>query len=141
MKKFRGFRLGKKLSFFWNSCNRYHRLNPDRRPPTLGQKIINWLCRRSNVASAPPKGHLAVYVGREGVDPLLYRVVLPIIFFNHPLFGELLKRAQEEFGYGRSGGIVIPCTISDFEVVRRRVAAAAGVRCRHCGKAEPWILS
>lgn len=91
-----------------------------------------------NLPKAPPRGHLAVYVGREGVDPL-YRVMVPVVFFNHPLFGELLKSAQEEFGFRRSGGIVIPCPISDFESVRRRVAAAAGVRCRHSGKAEPRV--
>ena len=74
------------------TCNGYDRLIPGRRRPTLRRKIINWLCRQRNVASAPPKGHLAVYVCREGVDPLLYRVVLPIIFFNHPLIRGASRR-------------------------------------------------
>uniref|UniRef100_A0A1D1YNV3 Auxin-induced protein X10A n=1 Tax=Anthurium amnicola TaxID=1678845 RepID=A0A1D1YNV3_9ARAE len=78
----------------------------------------------------PPKGHLVVYVGRKDVDPV-YRALVPVIYFNHPLFGALLREAEEEFGFHHPGGITIPCPISDFETVRTRVAAAAGVTCRH----------
>lgn len=73
----------------------------------------------------PPKGHLAVYVGRKGVEPPR-RVLVPVVYFNHPLFGQLLREAEEEFGYHHPGGITIPCPVADFESVRRRVAAAAG---------------
>ncbi|CAA7399763.1 unnamed protein product [Spirodela intermedia] len=185
MKKYRGFRLGRRLAFIWRSLHQppskhrgYLRLSSDgpthrKRDPTkemeeknaVAARIAHWgrclaqrLCQRRhrllgnqadgdekeeilrhrNVPKPPPRGHLAVYVGREGVDPL-YRVMVPVVFFNHPLFGELLKSAQEEFGFCRSGGIVIPCPISDFESVRRRVAAAAGVRYRHSGNAEPGV--
>lgn len=81
----------------------------------------------------PPKGHLPVYVGRKDVDPPR-RVLVPVIYFNHPLFGELLRGAEEEFDFRHPGGITIPCPISDFESVRTRVAAASGVRCRHRGR-------
>ena len=30
------------------------------------------------------KGHLAVYVGQKDGD--FYRVLVPVIYFNHPLF-------------------------------------------------------
>ncbi|MQL81304.1 hypothetical protein Taro_013766 [Colocasia esculenta] len=91
--------------------------------------------RQQGVARAkpPPKGHLVVYVGRKGVDPL-YRVPVPVVYFNHPLFGELLRQAEREFGFHQPGGITIPCPLSDFESVRTRVAADAGVSCRHRGQ-------
>ncbi|KAB5526961.1 hypothetical protein DKX38_020808 [Salix brachista] len=40
-----------------------------------------------------PKGHLAIYVGQEDGD--FHRVLVPVIYFNHPLFGELLREAEE----------------------------------------------
>ncbi|RWW25854.1 hypothetical protein GW17_00009781 [Ensete ventricosum] len=68
----------------------------------------------------PPKGHLAVYVG--GGQPRRY--VVPVIYFNHPLFGELLRESEEEFGFHHPGGITIPCPAAKFERVRTRIAAA-----------------
>lgn len=69
----------------------------------------------------PPKGHLAVYVGgrREGDPPQRYLV--PVIYFNHPLFGELLREAEAEFGFQHPGGITIPCPVSRFERVKTRI--------------------
>ncbi|CAM8910977.1 hypothetical protein QQ045_032710 [Rhodiola kirilowii] len=66
-----------------------------------------------------PKGFLAVYVGRESGDES--RVLVPVIYFNHPLFGELLKEAEDEFGYEHPGGIKLPCRISEFEKVQTTI--------------------
>lgn len=130
-----------------------HPLNP-RRPfnkITLASKFFNWgkqlkqllrsskdesytplmSCGPGNDYKAPPKGHLAVYVAgdeKEGSSPR--RFVVPIVYFNHPLFGELLKEAEQEFGYGHPGGITIPCPVSKFETVQTRIAAGAGRICR-----------
>ncbi|CAL9208034.1 unnamed protein product [Musa hybrid cultivar] len=73
----------------------------------------------------PPKGHLAVYVGGGrkdvgGQPPRRYFV--PVIYFNHPLFAELLREAEEEFGFHHPGGITIPCPAAEFERVRKRIA-------------------
>lgn len=68
-----------------------------------------------------PKGHMAVYVGQKDGD--FSRVLVPVIYFNHPLFGQLLKEAEEEYGFNHPGGITIPCRISEFERVKTRVAA------------------
>ncbi|XP_014492540.1 auxin-responsive protein SAUR36-like [Vigna radiata var. radiata] len=70
-----------------------------------------------------PKGHLAVYVGQK--DGELHRVLLPVIYFNHPLFGELLKEAEEEFGFHHDGGITIPCRFTEFERVKTRIASGS----------------
>ncbi|KAL6007917.1 hypothetical protein ACLOJK_033422 [Asimina triloba] len=73
-----------------------------------------------------PKGHLAVYVGQKDNDT--HRYLVPVIYCNHPLFGQLLREAEEEFGFQHPGGIVIPCPASEFEKVRTRIAA--GQSCR-----------
>ncbi|GMJ06131.1 SMALL AUXIN UPREGULATED RNA 34 [Hibiscus trionum] len=67
-----------------------------------------------------PKGHLAVYVGES--EGNTRRVVVPVIYFNHPLFGELLKEAERVYGFNQSGGITLPCGISEFEKVKMRIA-------------------
>ncbi|XVF00956.1 hypothetical protein REPUB_Repub04eG0046900 [Reevesia pubescens] len=53
-----------------------------------------------------PKGHIAVYVG----ETQRKRFVVPISVVNHPSFKDLLKRAEEEFGFNHPmGGLTIPC--------------------------------
>ncbi|URD78522.1 Auxin responsive protein [Musa troglodytarum] len=93
-----------------------HRLG--HRPPLPGEEE-DW--------RPPPKGHLAVYVGGGrkdvgGQPPRRY--VVPVIYFNHPSFAELLREAEEEFGFHHAGGITIPCPAAEFERVRKRVASA-----------------
>lgn len=66
-----------------------------------------------------PKGHLAVYVGQKDGD--YRRVLVPVIYINHPLFTELLRDAEEEYGFNHPGGITIPCRISEFERVQTRI--------------------
>ncbi|KAK4338291.1 hypothetical protein RND71_042778 [Anisodus tanguticus] len=73
---------------------------------------------------AVPKGHLAVYVGEKKDDTC--RIVVPVMFFNHPLFAELLREAEMVYGYNHSGGIQIPCRVSEFENVKSRIAATGG---------------
>uniref|UniRef100_A0A0D9W7L9 Uncharacterized protein n=1 Tax=Leersia perrieri TaxID=77586 RepID=A0A0D9W7L9_9ORYZ len=70
-----------------------------------------------------PKGQVAVYVG-GGAPGESMRYVVPVVYFNHPMFGELLREAEEEFGFQHPGGITIPCAVSRFE--RAAAVAAAG---------------
>uniref|UniRef100_A0A6N2MSI4 Auxin-responsive protein n=1 Tax=Salix viminalis TaxID=40686 RepID=A0A6N2MSI4_SALVM len=70
-----------------------------------------------------PKGHLAIYVGQEDGD--FHRVLVPVIYFNHPLFGELLREAEEVYGFNQQGGITIPCRFSEFERVQTRIQAGS----------------
>ncbi|GER26377.1 SAUR-like auxin-responsive protein family [Striga asiatica] len=66
-----------------------------------------------------PKGHMAVYVGQKDVD--FQRILVPVAYFNHPLFGELLRESENEFGFDQPGGLTIPCRISEFERVQTRI--------------------
>ncbi|KAL1190867.1 Auxin-responsive protein SAUR36 [Cardamine amara subsp. amara] len=68
-----------------------------------------------------PRGHLVVHVGESDGDTR--RVVVPVIYFNHPLFGELLEQAERVHGFDQPGRIIIPCRVSDFEKVQMRIAA------------------
>lgn len=143
----RGFKLGKKLVQLWRRPPGYTRLvhsDQNRRrcsSKTMGAAICDWGRRlRSRLlrcsvpttaaeypkveAAAVPKGHLAVYVGRKECGGG-NRHLVPVIYFNHPLFGELLRDAEEEFGFQHPGGITIPCPEAEFECVRMKIAAAA----------------
>ncbi|XVF51675.1 hypothetical protein PTKIN_Ptkin04bG0203600 [Pterospermum kingtungense] len=153
MKKIRGFKLGRKLVkvFKWiipprrrllgsqtRSCNPLSRLfsfarflrrgtkglcssKPDPGYIQLGEKGV----KRVGV----PEGHLAVYVGES--EGNTRRVVVPVIYFNHPLFGELLKESERVYGFNHSGGITLPCGISEFEKVKMRIADWDHCRRKH----------
>ncbi|XP_029126573.1 auxin-responsive protein SAUR32 [Cajanus cajan] len=62
-----------------------------------------------------PKGCLAIKVG-EGEEQ--ERFVVPVMYFNHPLFMQLLKEAEEEYGFDQKGTITIPCHVRHFRNVR-----------------------
>lgn len=62
-----------------------------------------------------PKGHLAVYVG-ENVQK--NRFVVPVSYLNHPLFQDLLRSSEEEYGFDHPmGGLTIPCSEKAFKNV------------------------
>jgi SAUR family protein len=63
-----------------------------------------------------PKGQVAVYVGGAAPGESM-RYVVPVVYFNHPVFGELLKEAEQEFGFQHPNGITIPCPAMRFERV------------------------
>uniref|UniRef100_A0A5B7B153 Uncharacterized protein n=1 Tax=Davidia involucrata TaxID=16924 RepID=A0A5B7B153_DAVIN len=62
-----------------------------------------------------PKGCVAIMVG-EGEEQ--HRFVIPVIYINHPLFMELLKEAEEEYGFDQKGPINIPCHVEEFRYVQ-----------------------
>ncbi|GMN63354.1 hypothetical protein TIFTF001_032425 [Ficus carica] len=60
-----------------------------------------------------PKGYLAVYVGDDQTE--MKRFVIPISYLNQPSFQELLKQAEEEFGFNHPmGALTIPCSEDTF---------------------------
>ncbi|KAJ4716673.1 Auxin-responsive protein [Melia azedarach] len=65
-----------------------------------------------------PKGFLAVYVGETQKK----RFVVPVSYLNHPLFQDLLSKAEEEFGFNHPmGGLTIPCGEDTFIDVTSRL--------------------
>ncbi|CAI9772492.1 unnamed protein product [Fraxinus pennsylvanica] len=150
MKKTSGFRLVKVFKRFTH--RRTRRRVTYQRPATgcatrAISKLYNWCCSLKNGAKglcfgkhnsgcirvgeepvepknpvSVPKGHLAVYVGDEKDDTC--RVLVPVMYFNHPLFGELLREAEKIYGFNHPGGIQIPCKKSEFENVQMKIASA-----------------
>ncbi|KAL7003673.1 Auxin-responsive protein saur32, partial [Sarracenia purpurea var. burkii] len=62
-----------------------------------------------------PKGCLAVTVG-QGEEQ--QRFIIPVIYINHPLFMQLLKEAEEEYGFDQKGPINIPCHVEEFRHIQ-----------------------
>ncbi|TMW92826.1 hypothetical protein EJD97_012515 [Solanum chilense] len=59
-----------------------------------------------------PSGSLAVYVGVDENERR--RFVIPTRFLNLPVFISLLDKAEEEFGYQPTGGLILPCEVELF---------------------------
>uniref|UniRef100_A0A7N0V5I6 Small auxin up regulated protein n=1 Tax=Kalanchoe fedtschenkoi TaxID=63787 RepID=A0A7N0V5I6_KALFE len=69
----------------------------------------------SRIPSDIPPGHVAVSVGAD-----FRRFIIPASYLNHPVFRQLLNRAEEEYGFGNSiGPLAIPCNESVFEEILR----------------------
>lgn len=85
-----------------------------------GSNIYNRMSDKTPV----PRGHLAVYFGEEEDD--VHRVLVPVIYINHPFFSDLLREAEKVYGFNHRGGIHVPCRISEFENVQTRISAAGG---------------
>uniref|UniRef100_A0A5B7B1M2 Uncharacterized protein n=1 Tax=Davidia involucrata TaxID=16924 RepID=A0A5B7B1M2_DAVIN len=62
-----------------------------------------------------PKGCVAIMVG-QGEEQ--QRFIIPVIYINHPLFMQLLKEAEEEYGFDQKGPINIPCHVEEFRYVQ-----------------------
>lgn len=72
--------------------------------------------RKGVITRDMPKGYLAIKVGVEGEEQ--EKIVLPVNYLNHPLFAQLLKEAEEEYGFAQEGAIVIPCKLQEFRYVQ-----------------------
>lgn len=145
-------RVSKWIFRRFRTRTRYRRLGASPEKNHLTTKLLSWgnklttkaksLCSKAGsgkfgylpIGSDPveqsgspvPKGHLAVYVGQK--DGEFRRVLVPVVYFNHPLFGELLKEAEKEYGFCHQGGITIPCRVTEFERVKTRIAAGSDTR-------------
>ncbi|KAH7514116.1 hypothetical protein FEM48_Zijuj11G0054800 [Ziziphus jujuba var. spinosa] len=160
MRKARGFKLGCKLVKIYKwvirhrrkpTRTRYQCLDPPGRESNPMSKFLTlarYLRRGAKELCFPksgyirvghdpvetkpvgiPKGHLAVYVGVSQDETQRYLV--PVIYFNHPLFGELLKEAEKVYGFNQPGRIIIPCGISEFEKVQTRIASGKNFKRCH----------
>ena len=74
-------------------------------------------------AVSVPAGHVAVCVGGSS-----RRFVVRAAHLNHPVFRELLRQAEEEYGFpsgasGACGPIALPCDEDRFRAVLRRVSS------------------
>jgi SAUR family protein len=81
-----------------------------------------------------PAGHVAVRV--EGI-----RFAVRLAHLSHPAFRELLRQAEEEYGFAStSGPLVLPCDVGCLRDVLRRVSQSSGSEeRRRPGDARPLL--
>ncbi|XP_006652965.2 uncharacterized protein LOC102699498 [Oryza brachyantha] len=73
---------------------------------------------------AVPAGHVAVTVEGGGPGEEARRFVVRVAHLNHPAFRELLRQAEEEYGFpSGSGPVALPCDEDHFRDVIRRVSS------------------
>ncbi|CAK7348654.1 unnamed protein product [Dovyalis caffra] len=85
-----------------------------------------------------PKGCLAIKVG-QGEEQ--QRFVVPVIYFNHPLFIQLLKEAEEEYGFDQKGTITIPCHVEEFRCVQGMIDREKSIHHHHhVGYLHVWLM-
>ncbi|KAG6711832.1 hypothetical protein I3843_05G067600 [Carya illinoinensis] len=92
---------------------------------TLSKKILSRSAltapRKVSTSSDVPRGFFAVYVGENQKR----RFVIPVSYLNQPLFEDLLRKAEDEFGFNHpTGGLTIPCRIDTFIDVTSRLGSS-----------------
>lgn len=75
----------------------------------------------TNPNSSIPIGSLAIYVGEERA-----RFIVPTSYLSHPLFKILLEKTYNEFGFGQTSGLVVPCSVNAFQEVVNAVECCNG---------------
>ncbi|KQJ93290.1 auxin-induced protein X15 [Brachypodium distachyon] len=78
----------------------------------------------SGGAADVPRGFFAVCVGEE-----MRRFVIPTEYLGHWAFEELLREAEEEFGFRHEGALRIPCDVEVFEGILRLVGRKKEATC------------
>ncbi|KAL2926179.1 Auxin-responsive protein SAUR21 [Bienertia sinuspersici] len=69
------------------------------------RQLLKFPSLHNNNQQGVPKGHFTVYVGENEK-----RYVVPLSYLSQPAFQELLRCAEEEFGFNHpTGGLTIPC--------------------------------
>ncbi|CAM0902208.1 unnamed protein product [Alopecurus aequalis] len=106
----------------------------------LRQTLRQWRSRAaSRAADVVPAGHVAVCVGGAS-----RRFVVPAAHLNHPVFRELLRQTEEEYGFPSSPGpVALPCCDVDrFLDALRRVSSDEERRhLRSFGCRAPVVIS
>ncbi|KAL6651873.1 hypothetical protein ACP70R_010798 [Stipagrostis hirtigluma subsp. patula] len=102
----------------------------------LRRTLRRWRSRAAEASSRPagkdapaavPAGHVAVSVeGGDGGSGGARRFVVRLAHLNHPAFRELLRQAEEEYGFpATSGPIALPCDEDHFLDVLHRVSSSS----------------
>ncbi|KAM0929908.1 hypothetical protein ACQ4PT_001277 [Festuca glaucescens] len=102
----------------------------------LRHAVRRWRARGSG-SEAVPAGHVAVCA--EGA-----RFVVRLANLGHPAFLELLRQAEEEYGFppGASGPVALPCDEDRLRDVVRRVSLSSTERSssrRRRGDSRPLL--
>ncbi|XP_062185316.1 uncharacterized protein LOC133888934 [Phragmites australis] len=95
--------------------------------------------RSSNNEAPVPAGHVAVSVEAGSGSR---RFVVRLAHLNHPAFRELLRQAEEEYGFPATPGpVALPCDEDHLLDVLRRVSSSSSASSCFCGPAvtRRWL--
>ncbi|GLJ40967.1 hypothetical protein SUGI_0847950 [Cryptomeria japonica] len=82
--------------------------------------------RKRRLENSVPRGHLAVYAAKEDCEGR--RFVIPVDYLKQPVFKDLLRMAEEEFGFDYVTGLLtIPCDPELFEEIIDRLKVSGGL--------------
>jgi len=118
--------LGSLSSFYSENTYKHKTMGVIRLPVvTLAKQILRMstltASRAASTSSDVPRGFLAVYVGEKQKQ----RFVVPVSYLNQPSFQDLLRKAEEEFGFNHPmGGLTIPCRVDTFIDVTSRLSGS-----------------
>ncbi|XP_050233054.1 auxin-responsive protein SAUR23-like [Mercurialis annua] len=86
----------------------------------LAKQILRRSANKAHSASSNvPKGCLTVYIGETEQK----RFIVPVSYLNEPAFQDLLRKAEEQFGFDHPmGGLTIPCREETFINVTSRLS-------------------
>ncbi|PIA28444.1 hypothetical protein AQUCO_06900009v1 [Aquilegia coerulea] len=73
------------------------------------------------------KGWIAVRVGLEEEEGGFQTFVIPISDLCHPLYRDLLEKAQEVYGCHTTGLLRLPCSVEEFHNLRSRIEQESNV--------------
>ncbi|XP_066347115.1 auxin-responsive protein SAUR36-like [Miscanthus floridulus] len=108
----------------------------------LRRTLRRWRSRAAEAASsssssssaAVPAGHVAVSVQGTAPSSGPRRFVVRVAHLSHPAFLELLRQAEEEYGFPAAPGpIALPCDEDHFLDVLHRVSSSASSSTCCCG--------
>jgi SAUR family protein len=105
----------------------------------LRRALRRWRSRAAEAASsspdaAVPAGHVAVSVQGPAAAAAPRRFVVRLAHLSHPAFLELLRQAEEEYGFPAAPGpVALPCDEDRFLDVLRRVTSSASFSSHSCG--------
>ncbi|KAK6147029.1 hypothetical protein DH2020_017941 [Rehmannia glutinosa] len=76
--------------------------------------VVMRMLLRDRLPEDVKEGQFAVHTVDDGE---LRKYVLQLSYLADPGFLKLLEQAEEEFGFGQTGILAIPCTYSDLQTV------------------------
>ncbi|KAL2623388.1 hypothetical protein R1flu_003593 [Riccia fluitans] len=97
-------------SYDWEKQNHHNNNNNNTTLRWKARQRVRKLAAGVLGKGTPPRGCIAVYVGTEKK-----RFIISTHYLNHRLFRDLLKRSEEEYGFGYRGGLLIACEAILFE--------------------------
>lgn len=80
------------------------------------EELVEILGRRP--PALVPKGHFAVLAGKGGGEAEeLRRFVVQLKYLRNPALLNLLKKAEEEYGFQQEGALVVPCKPEELQKI------------------------